>query len=77
MICGIFSVTIGWCYVGVITSPIALGLGIYSLIQIKNYPDKFTGRPLAITGVVTGSIYILVALIFLIYVVAIFMGNLK
>ena len=30
MICGIFSVTIGWCcYLGVISSPVAIGLGIY------------------------------------------------
>src|SRR5882724_4557213 len=35
MICGIFSVTVGWCcYLGVVSSPIALGLGIYQLIQI-------------------------------------------
>ena len=79
MICGIFSVTIGWCcYLGVITSPVAIGLGIYSLNQIKNYPDKFTGKPFAITGIVTGSIYfLLLALIILIYGVAVFMGGVK
>jgi len=58
--CGLFTVTIGWCcYLGVITGPIAIGLGIFSLIQIKNYPDKFTGKPFAITGIVTGVLYFL------------------
>ena len=69
MITGIFTVTIGWCcYLGVITGPVAIGLGIYSLIQIKNYPDKFTGKPFAITGIVTSAVYfVFVALIVLVY----------
>jgi hypothetical protein len=75
LICGIFTVTIGWCcYLGVITGPVAIGLGIYSLIQIKNYPDKFTGKPFAITGIVTGSLYFLgLALFIILYGVAVFM----
>jgi len=79
LICGIFTVTIGWCcYLGVITGPVAIGLGIYSLIQIKNYPDKFTGKPFAITGIVTGALYFLgLALFILIYGVAIFMQGVK
>jgi hypothetical protein len=77
--CGIFTVTIGWCcYLGVITGPVAIGLGIYSLIQIKNFPDKFTGKPFAITGIVTGALYFLgLALFILIYGVAIFMQGVK
>jgi hypothetical protein len=79
MICGIFTVTIGWCcYLGVITGPIAIGLGIYSLVQIKNYPDKFGGKPFAITGIVTSAVYFLgLALFILIYGVAIFMQGVK
>ncbi len=79
LICGIFTVTIGWCcYLGVITGPVAIGLGIYSLIQIKNFPDKFTGKPFAITGIVTGAIYFLgLALFILIYGMAIFMQGIK
>jgi len=75
LICGIFTVTIGWCcYLGVITGPVAIGLGIYSLIQIKNYPDKFTGKPFAITGIVTGALYFLgLALFIILYGVAVFM----
>jgi Domain of unknown function (DUF4190) len=79
LICGIFTVTIGWCcYLGVITGPVAIGLAIYSLIQIKNSPDKFTGKPFAITGIVTSAVYFLgLALFILIYGVAIFMQGIK
>ena len=79
MICGIFSMTIGWCCsTGLIASPVALGLGIYSLIQNKNNPDKFGGKTFAIVGIVTASLYlVLIAIFFLIYGVAIFMGGLK
>jgi hypothetical protein len=79
LICGIFTVTIGWCcYLGVVTGPIAIGLGIYSLIQIKNFPDKFTGKPFAITGIVTGAVYFLgLAAVILLYGVAIFMQGVK
>ena len=77
--CGIFTVTFGWCcYLGVITGPVAIGLGIYSLNQIKNYPDKFTGKPFAITGIVTGAVYFLgLAFIILLYGAAIFMQGVK
>jgi hypothetical protein len=69
LICGIFTITVGWCcYLGVITGPVALGLGIYSLVQIKNDPDKFGGKPLAITGIITAAAYFLgLAIIILIY----------
>jgi hypothetical protein len=78
LVLGIFTVTIGWCYLGVVTGPIAIGLGIYSLIQIKNYPDKFGGKPLAITGIVTSAIYlVIVALIILLYGLAFWAQSIK
>ena len=69
LITGIFSITIGLCcYLGVISGPVAIALGIYSLNQIKNEPDKFTGRPFAIAGIVMGTLYfVFVALIIVIY----------
>ena len=78
MVCGIFSVTIGWCcYLGVISSPVALGLGIYQLIQIKNKPNENGGKSMAIVGVALGAAYfLLLALIIVIYGAAIFMGSL-
>jgi Domain of unknown function (DUF4190) len=69
LICGIFSITVGWCcYLGTITAPIAIGLGIFALVQIKNDPSKYAGRPLAIGGIVTGALYfVFLVLIILLY----------
>jgi hypothetical protein len=69
LITGVFTITIGLCcYLGVISGPVAIALGIYSLNQIKNEPDKFTGRPFAIAGIVMGALYfVFVALIIVIY----------
>jgi hypothetical protein len=69
LVLGLVSITLGFCcYFGVLTSPVAIGLGIFALIQIKNDPSKYGGKQLAIAGIVTGSLYFLfVALIILIY----------
>ena len=69
LITGIFTITIGLCcYLGVISGPVAIGLGIYSLNQIKNEPDKFTGKPFAIAGIVMGALYFaFAALIIVLY----------
>jgi hypothetical protein len=69
MVLGIVSVTIGWCcYFGVLTSPVAIGLGIFSLFQIKKDPAKYGGKGMAIAGIVAGALYfVFVALIILIF----------
>ena len=79
LICGIFSITIGWCcYLGTITAPIALGLGIFSLVQTKNHPDKYAGKPLAIGGIVTGGLYfVFLVLIILLYGLSFLMQGVK
>lgn len=79
MCCGIATLTIGWCcYLGVVTGPVALGLGIYQLIQIKNKPDEAGGKPFAIVGIATASAYfVLLAIIIVIYGAAILMGGMK
>jgi uncharacterized protein DUF4190 len=68
LVLGIVSMTVGWCcYFGVLTGPIAVALGIFSLVQIKNNPSEYTGKPLAIIGIATGALYfVLLALIVLI-----------
>ena len=78
MICGIFSITIGWCcYLGVISSPVAIGLGIYQLVQIKNNPEQNTGKGMAITGIATGAAYFVgIAIIIVLYGAMIFVGSL-
>ena len=70
LILGIFTVTFGWCYVGVVTGPIAIVLGIIALVQIKNNPEKHAGKPMAITGIVTGAVYFLIVAIFILIAIA-------
>lgn len=79
LVLGIVSVTVGWCcYFGVLTGPIAIGLGIYSLTQIKNNPTQYGGKGLAIGGIVTGGLYfVFVALIILIYGLSFLMSGLR
>jgi hypothetical protein len=76
---GIVSVTLGWCCsFGVLTSPIALVLGIVSLVQIKNDPTKNGGKGFAIGGVVCGGLYLVIlVLIILLYGVGILLGGLN
>jgi hypothetical protein len=67
MILGIVSITIGLCYFGILTGPIAIVLGIISLFQIKKDPNRYGGKGMAIAGIVTGAIsFVFVALIILI-----------
>ncbi len=78
MICGIFSVTIGWCcYLGVLSAPTAIGLGIYQLSQIKKDPEHNTGKPFALTGIIAGAAYFVgLAIFILLYGAALLMGGL-
>ena len=69
LILGIFTVTFGWCYVGVLTGPIAIVLGIISLVQIKNNPERNTGKPMAIAGIVMGTVYFVLVAIFILFAV--------
>ena len=79
MILGIVSVTIGcWCYFGVLTSPVAIVLGLYALSLIKKEPNKYGGRGMAIAGIVTGALYfVLIGLIILIYGLSFLMTGLN
>lgn len=76
---GIASITVGWCcYIGLLLSPAALITGFIALSQIKKDPQQYTGRGLAIGGIVTGLVYVgALILIVLIYGAAIFLGSLK
>ena len=79
MVCGIFSVTIGWCcYSGTITSLASIILGIVALNQIKNQPELQSGKSMAIVGIVLGAAYyVIIAIIIVIYGAAILAGGLK
>ena len=79
MVLGIVSITIGWCCsFGILTSPIALVLGIVSLVQIKNDPAKNGGKSFAIAGIIMGALYVLIFIaIILLYGIGIFLGALN
>ncbi len=76
---GIGSLTIGWCcYLGLLLAPAAIITGFLSLSQIKKEPEKYTGRGLAIGGLVTGFVFLAGLLIFvLIYGAAILLGGIR
>ena len=75
LVSGLISITIGWCWIGLLTGPLAVGLGIYALVQIKNNPNQFGGKPLAIAGLVTGSLFLVVQLLLLLFYGLIFLGG--
>jgi len=79
MVLGIVSITIGWCCsFGILTSPVALVMGIVALVQIKNDPAKYGGKGFAIGGIIMGALYVAIFLVvILIYGIGIFMGALN
>lgn len=79
MVLGLVSITLGWCCsFGLLTAPLAIVLGIYALSQIKSDPNRYSGKPLAITGIVSGGLYfVLLAIIVLIYGLGILLSGLN
>jgi len=58
---GLVSITVGWCCsFGILTAPVALVLGIVSLVQIKNEPARHGGKGLAIAGIICGALYFVI-----------------
>lgn len=76
LVLGLISITIGWCWIGLLTGPLAVGLGIYALVQIKNDPNQYQGKPLAIAGVATGGLYLAVILLLILFYGLIIAGGL-
>jgi hypothetical protein len=78
MVLGIISVTVGWMCFGPVPAIVAIILGLVALSQIKKNPDHFGGQPLAWTGVITGSVTVLVygvIMIFYVIMIAIAAAN--
>jgi hypothetical protein len=78
MVLGIISVTVGWFCVGPVPAIIAIILGFVALSQMKKYPDRVGGQPLAWIGIVSGGLMLLIyggIMIFYIAIVAIGAAN--
>jgi hypothetical protein len=61
-----------------LSAPAAIGMGIYQLVQIKNKPEEAGGKPFAMVGIITGSVYFLgLILIIILYGAAILMGGMN
>jgi hypothetical protein len=72
LVCGLLSITVGLITCsGPVLGVIALALGIIALVQIKNDPQRFGGKGLAIGGIAIGSLWILFILFWLlIFIIA-------
>jgi hypothetical protein len=78
LIFGIVAFTIGWLCLGIPLGLVAVVLGLVALSQIRRDPAKYGGKPLAIGGIVTGGIVMLVKLALLvIWIVALTFGSLS
>ena len=70
-ICSLVSVTFGLCCCyGVPFNLVGIGLSIAGLVQVRNQPERFQGRGLAIAGLILGILSILLGVLFLILGVA-------
>lgn len=76
MILGLISVTVGWLCFGPIPGIASIILGAVALSQIKKYPDRVTGTSMAWTGIITGSITVLLYIgVMIFYVVIMVLAN--
>ena len=73
LICGIISVTLGLICGGPILAIAAIVLGVIALAQIKKDPQRYSGKAMAIIGIIMGALWIIFGILFLIIVV---LGNL-
>ncbi len=68
MIIGIVGIVLGGC-LGPLPGLVGLVLGVIAISQIKKSPEKFSGRPFAMAGIIIGAIttafYLLLLLWFL------------
>jgi hypothetical protein len=80
LVFGLVTITLGWCcfYIGVLTGPIAVVLGVVALVQIKNNPTQYTGKPLAITGIAIGALGLLLLVLLIVFgFIGTILGGLK
>jgi uncharacterized membrane protein len=75
---GIAGITFGWICGGLILGLLAVILGFVALTQIKNNPLRYGGKPMAIGGMVTGGIVLLIHLALLAFwIIMLAIGSLR
>ncbi|HET6646213.1 MAG TPA: DUF4190 domain-containing protein [Pyrinomonadaceae bacterium] len=62
LIFGLISITFGWICGGPVFGLVAVVLGAVALTQIKRNPQQYSGKPIALVGLITGGIALLVSL---------------
>lgn len=72
LVAGIISMPVGFCctFFGIPISLVAIILGIVAMVNINKAPDKKTGKGLAIGGIATGAVGIVLLIIGIIFGVA-------
>ncbi len=66
MIVGLSGILLSWCF-GPVPGIVALVLGLVALSQIKKSPEKYTGKGMAIAGIVIGAVNIAFYILLLIF----------
>jgi Domain of unknown function (DUF4190) len=75
LILGLISITFGWICGGPIFGLLAVVLGVVALTMIKRNPQQYGGKPIALAGLITGGIALLVNLaIMAIWIVMMIVG---
>jgi Domain of unknown function (DUF4190) len=60
LILGLISITFGWICGGPFLALFAVVLGIVALMQIRKDPLRYTGKPMALTGLILGGIVLVI-----------------
>ncbi len=68
MVTGIAGIMVAGCF-GPVPGIVALVLGLVALSQIKKSPDKYSGKPFALAGVIIGALTIAFYALFLLWVI--------
>jgi hypothetical protein len=79
LVLAILSVTVGWCCsLGLLLAPAGLITGWIALNQIKKDPQRYSGRGMALGGIITSGVFLGLYLLFIIiYGIAIIGGGLS
>ena len=65
LIFGLVSITFGWICGGPIFALLALVLGAVALTQIRRNPEQHSGKPMALIGLITGGLTLLIYVAFM------------